>query len=587
MRFVLAGLARHRRTFLEALLWSALFVAVPMQVPLLTGYLVTGVTGHGATFFGLLPVADPATVLMLSVVGLGLAAGAYGLTAYLSTASVSELSRRFVADLRKALVHKLDTSSVEVHDRFGSGELLNRVLVDTQSTREFVETVFFNTIQNVLRVAYPVIVLFVLSPVIAAIASAFLPVQYFLTRHLQAKLRTATRKARTTQGQLTASVKENLDGIEALQTSGAEGVAIRRLWADSDRLAHDQIAAKVYAGLITGSTFALTGLGLALTWGLGGLQVLGGSMGLGTLVAISGFVVLLFAPMERFTSVANVYQKGLVAFERIHEVLSTPSPIRDDPSAPALRVTDGRITFQSVTFTYGGRFVLRDVDLELAPRGLTVLLGRNGSGKSTLLRLLTRLHDPVSGAVRIDGQDLRSVRLASLRGQVALVPQRPTIFVGTLGENLRLGRPSATDDEVLSACRDAGALDFVQQLPEGLGTQVGPGRRSLSGGEAQRVAIARAILRQPRILLLDEPNSALDDESELRLVRTLATLKERMTIVVIAHHAGAIIHGADRIVLLDGGTVRDAPPVRLRPSRRSRRDDAPAPEGLALERVPG
>ncbi len=568
MRFVVRLLLRQRTALVTALLWSAAFVLVPMQVPLLTGYLVSGVTGQGATFFGLVPVADPTTVLTVAVVGLVLSAGAYAVAAYANTASVSELSRRTVATLRKALVHRLDTASGEVHERFGSGELLNRVLVDTQATREFVETVFFTTVQNVLRVAYPVVVLFLISPTIALVAAAFLPVQYLLTRHLQHRLRSATRVARATQGRLTASVKENLDGIEAIQTSNAEGPAIRKLWAESDQLATDQVAAKVYGGLLSGSTWGLTSLGLALAWGIGGNAVLHGAMTLGALVAATGYVVLLYTPMQRFTSVANIYQKGVVAFERIQEVLETPSAIVDDPKAPALRVDEGRVTLRDVSFAYSGHNVLENVSLEVPPRSLTILVGRNGSGKSTLLKLLTRLHDPTSGTVAIDGQDLRTVRLASLRARVALVPQRPTIFSGTLAENLRLGRPGATDLELVAALREAGALDLLRQLPNGLATALGPGHRSLSGGEAQRVAIARALVREPSVLLLDEPNSALDHESESALVGTLAALKGRRTVIVIAHHAGALLGAADRIVVLDGGAVSEAPlprPGRTRP----------------------
>lgn len=568
LRFVFRGLGAHRGTLVAALAWSFLFVVVPMQVPLLTGYLVSGITGQGANFFGLVPLASPTEVLAVAAAGLALAAAGYGVTAYLSTASVSELSRRFVADLRKALLHKVNTSSVEVQERFGSGELLSRILVDTQSTREFVETVFFSTVQNILRVAYPVIVLFLLSPAIALVAAAFLPVQYVVTRHLQRRLREATRVARTTQGELTARVKENLDGLETIQTSNAEGTAVRALWAESDRLATDQIAARVYGGLNTGATWAITSLGLAVTWWLGGLAVLGGSMSLGVLVAITGYVVLLYTPMQRFTAVANVYQKGLVAFERIREVLGAPSRIRDDPAAPPLRVDEGRVEFDRVSFAYAGRPVLRDATLELAPRGVTILLGRNGSGKSTLLKLVSRLYDPTAGSVRVDGQDLRGVRLASLRAQVAVVPQRPFLFAGTIADNLRLGRPEATGEELALACRDAGALDFVLRQPGGFSSRIGPGRLSLSGGEAQSIAIARALLRRPRILLLDEPNSALDAEAEDRLVATLEGLRGRMTVAVIAHHAGALLRAADRVIVLEGGAVRNEPPRAPAPGAR-------------------
>ena len=575
MSFVFRLLARYRRALVAAFVWSLAFVLVPMQVPLHTGALVNGITGQPATFYSLLVVQDPGTVLAVSMLGLVAIAVAYGATAYLSTASVSELSRRFVHGLRTDLVRKLDLASVDVHERFGSGELMNRVLFDTQATREFVETVFFNTFQNVIRVAFPVAVLFLLDPWIGLAAASILPVQFLVTRHLQDRLHTATRAARTTQGRLTAAVKENLDGIETIQASHAEGVAIAGLARQSEQLAEDQIAAKVYSGLINGSTWALTSLGLALTWYLGGLAVLDRTMSLGTLVAITGFVVLMYTPMQRFTSVANVYQKGLVAFERIREVLDAPSRIRDDANAPPLVVSNGSIEFRRVGFAYAGRPVLTDVSFTVAPLGLTVVLGRNGSGKSTLLKLLDRLYDPSSGEVLIDGQDLRRVRLASLRRAVAVVPQRPVLFTGTLAENVRLGRPDATDEDVVEACRAAGALEFVLSTPQGFLTRIGTGGINVSGGEAQRLVIARAILRRPKILLLDEPNSALDADSEARLVATLQGLRGRMTMVVVAHHAGAMMPGIDRVVVMDGGSVTDTRPRAPRPTRAEDRPRLP------------
>lgn len=560
-RFVFRLLSRHRREFVLALLWSIVFVLVPMQVPLLTGALVSGVTGQAATFYGILTVTDRARILSIAVVGLLLTAGAYGLTAYLSTASVSELSRTFVSGLRKEMIRKLNHASTDVHERFGSGELLSRVIVDTQSTRTFVQTVFFTSIQSVVRIAYPVAILFLLSPVIALCASAILPIQYALTRHLQRRLRLATRTARTSQGHLTALVKEDLDGIESIQTLNAEELASARLAAQTDRLARDQIAVKALSGMISGSTWALTSLGVALTWWLGGLDVMAGTMSLGTLVAVTGFVVLLYTPMRRFTSIANVYQRGLVAFERIREVLDSPSAIRDDPSAPPLRVSDGVVEFRRVSFSYGRRPVLSDVSIELQARSLNAVVGRNGAGKSTLLRLLARQYDPTQGEVRVDGQDLRRVRLASLRAQIAVVPQRPTVFTGNVLDNVRLGRPDASLEEVHDACRKSGALEFIARMPRGFHTPLGPGGNALSGGEAQRLAIARALLRRPKILVLDEPNSALDTESEQLLLRTLNGLKGQMTVVVVAHHLDALMASVDRVVVVDptGSKVGAAP----------------------------
>ncbi len=555
MRFVLGYLRQYRAALLAAIVWSFAFVLIPMQVPFLTGALVNGITGQGGVFLGLYTVHAPGEVVVLAVLGLVLAAVGIGVTAYLSTAATAELSRTSVAGLRKDLIRKLDRASMDVHGRFGSGELLSRIIVDTQSIRDFIETVFFNSLQSTIRVAYPVAMLALLDPMIGLVAAAILPVQWVLTREFQMRLRAATRVARTTQGRLTARVKENLDGIESIQTSAAEETAIAGLSREADRLAADQVGARTYTGLISGSTWGLAGLGLALTWWLGGEQVLAGQLTLGGLVVVTGFVALLYVPMQRFTSIANVYQKGVVALERVQEVLSSPSGVTDLPGAPPLAVGPGRIEVRGVAFGYGSRAALRGVSIEFEAGRVTAIVGRNGSGKSTLLKLLDRLADPQEGAVSIDGQDLRSVRLDSLRGQVAFVPQSPAIFAGTIRENVRLGAPAASEAEVVEACHRAGALEFIVRMRSGLDTLVGAGGTGLSGGEVQRIAIARALVRRPRILLLDEPNSALDGEAEGALAGVLRSLRGRVTVVLVGHHLEGLSGVVDRIVHMDGGRV--------------------------------
>lgn len=554
-RFIFRHLARYRWPFVAAMVWSIVFVLVPMQVPLLAGMMVNGLVGKPASFYGLVTLTGATSIFWFSVVGLVVVAGAYGAAAYLKASSVAEIGRTFVREQRKDLIRKLDRSPIALHQRFGSGELMSRMISDTESTRTFVTQVFFNTVQNVVRVVYPIAVLVLIDPWVALVAVTVLPFEWALSRHLQSRLRVASRTARATKGRLVGAVKENLDGIETIQTSSAEEVAIGRVADQADRLATDQIRVRAYFGMINGTTWALTSVGVALAWAAGGWQVLHGTLTLGALVAVTGYVALLYLPMQRFTSTANTYQQGMVAFERIQEVLDEPTSIADDPAAPPLRIGPGRIDLRGVTFGYGFTPMLRQVDLTFRPGRLTVLIGRNGSGKSTVLKLIARLYDPTEGSVLIDGQDLRHVRLSSLRGQVAVVPQSATIFSGTVEENLRFGRPTAPEADVRWAAQVSGADGFIARLPRGNATLLGPGGVQLSGGEAQRLLIARALVRQPRILLLDEPNAALDPESEKRLWEVLTRLKEKVTIVLVAHHLDAAMTAADDIVVMDSGRV--------------------------------
>ncbi len=558
-RFALVRVMKLKRNLTVALIWSVIFVIVPMQVPVLSGALVNGILGNTASFYGILILHNQRQIIDFSIIGMLVIAVSYGTSSYFSTTSIAKLSRRFLSNLRKDLAEKLEFISLDVHSRFGSGELLNRIIVDTQSTKRFVEKIFVKMTTNILEVVYPVILLFLISPVIALIATSILPLQLLITREFQKRLRKATRKVRTDQGRLTAIAKENLDGIETIQSLTAEKRSIAQFSTQSDNLLSDQLEAQKYVGLINACIWGLTSLGLTLTWWWGGLEVISGQISIGTLVTLTGFVVLLYTPSRKFTEIANVYQKGLVAFERIQEVVETSSSIHEPPNAPEIAMTNGEIEFQNVSFSYGKQpeQALTTVNLAVEPNRLTAVVGRNGSGKSTLLKLMLRLYDPTSGKILIDGQDISEVTVSSLRSRIAVVPQMPLIFGDTVHENVRLGNPNASNEEVEEACRLANATEFIQKLDKGFDTILGHGKGViLSGGQAQRIAIARALLKKPKILLLDEPSSALDSESEIAVSRALMNLKSRVTMIVVSHRAKTA-EIADSVVLMDSGRVAE------------------------------
>ena len=548
---------RSKRRLVAALFWSIIFVLVPMQVPVLTGTLVNGILGNSASVYWLIVLHNQKQIIEFSIIGLLLTAVSYAISAYFSTTLTAKLSRHFLSDLRKDMVQKLDFTSVDVHSRFGSGELLNRVIVDTQSTKRFIEGIFVKMTTNVLEVVYPVVLLFLINPFIALLASAVLPLQWLATREFQTRLRKTTRRVRSDQGKLTSITKENLDGIETIQSSSAEARSIAQFSNQSDRLLSDQLEAQGYVGIINAIIWGLTSLGLTMTWWFGGLEVVSGQISMGTLVTITGFVVLLYAPFRKFTEMANIYQKGLVAFERIQEIFDTPTSIQEIPDASDLKMSHGEVQFQNVSFSYDGQSeqALSGVNLVIQPNRLTAIVGRNGSGKSTLLKLMFRLYDPSSGKILIDGQDVREAKLRSLRSRIAVVPQTPLIFADTVAENIRLGNPYASDKEVEDACRLANATEFIQRLDNGLDTVLGRGI-VLSGGQAQRIAIARALLRKPKILLLDEPSSALDPESEVAITSALVRLKKQVTTVIVSHRAKTA-EIADSVVLMDCGRVAE------------------------------
>ncbi len=234
--------------------------------------------------------------------------------------------------------------------------------------------------------------------------------------------------------------------------------------------------------------------------------------------------------------------------------MDKPSTVQDSPDATPLKVKNGKIEFRNVSSSYAQQEVLTGINLTIEANEITAIAGKSGSGKSTLLKLITRLYDPSEGQILIDGQDIKKVTLKSLRSRIAVIPQTPIIFSGTVSENIRIGNPDASDKEVEEACQAADALKFVVNLRKGCDTRLGQEGVNLSGGEAQRIAIARAILRKPKILLLDEPTSALDSESKSSILATIDLLKESMTILLVGHHLKAISK-ADRVIVMDNGKI--------------------------------
>ncbi len=559
VKYVLARLKRDKVRLARAVFWAILVVIIPMQVPILTGALIDGIHGKEVRIYGFIELhSTREEIVNYLVIALIIIGASYGIAEYFRSVSLAKVSRHFVSELRKDLVRKLEALSLDIHAKYGPGELLNRAILDTQFLRSFIDSSIVKTFINIVRTAYPLVMLFILDPFLASLASSILPAQWLITRRLQKKLHTASRQARTAQANLTTILKENLDGIETIQTSQAEIYSIGKISEATDKVELDQILTQRYSGMIAGFVFVLTGLGVALVWWQGGLSILAGHMTVGKLVAFTGLMFFVYESLRNSLKGLNEYQKGVVAIERIQEILDTPSSVQESPNAIELAIQCGKIEFRNVCFSYprsqAQPEALTNINVSIEPNMLVGIVGKSGSGKSSILKLITRLHDPSEGQILIDGHDIKEVKLESLRSQIAVVPQIPMIFSGTVSENIRLAKPDGTDEEVEEACRSADALKFIVKLDKGLNTRLGQGAVNLSGGEAQRIAIARALIRKPKILLLDEPSSALDSESESAIMATLDRLKNNMAIILVGHHLSAI-NKADRIIVIDNGKV--------------------------------
>ena len=369
------------------------------------------------------------------------------------------------------------------------------------------------------------------------------------------KLRRVSRETQQQLGAMSGQVLESLAGARVAKTFSMEPYLKARATERFDDIRRLKIRAANQRGRLEPMLEAAAGLALAGVLAIIGWRIVGGSDTIGDFIAFVTALLLASQPIRSLGSLNAVVQEALASLQRLHAVLDEAPTINDQPGAPALRISAGEVRFERVSFAYAGEAnALFDVDLTVEPGAVTALVGRSGAGKSTLFSLLPRLYDVTHGAVRIDGQNIRDVSVASLRAAIAVVSQDVTLFDDTVAANIGFGRRGASFAEIVEAAKAAAAHDFIMATPRGYETGVGERGLRLSGGERQRIALARAILKDAPILLLDEATSALDAQSEALVQGALDRLVRGRTTLVIAHRLSTV-RNARRIVVMDEGRI--------------------------------
>ncbi len=353
-----------------------------------------------------------------------------------------------------------------------------------------------------------------------------------------------------------ANLQETLSGMRVVQGFGRQEPAERAFRRVNDEYRKANMSTIRLSGAYFPGVELLSGIGTAVILYFGSTRVLDQDLTVGLMIAFIGYLSSFFDPIQQLSQLYSTFQSAMAALEKILGVLETEPTLADAPGAIALPAIAGEVELRGVSFGYGHEYVLRDIDLHVRPGETVALVGPTGAGKSTVAKLIARFYDPNVGAVLIDGHDLRRVRQASLHDQLAIVPQEGHLFAGTLAENLRFGRPEATDEEIRAACAAVGALEFIESLPEGLETELAERGAGLSAGQRQLISFARALVADPRLLILDEATSSVDLRTEARIEEALETLLAGRTAIVIAHRLSTI-RNADRIVVLHDGAVAE------------------------------
>ena len=468
------------------------------------------------------------------------------------------LTTQFLNDLRHRMFAHLQILSAGTHQRLQAGEVLTRFGNDLSTIEKGMYYAVAPGIQQILTLVVGAVVLFQLDWRLALLTGVLLPLPVILPRRTIAAATKSTYRRKAIESDMTGMVQETL---AAQATTRAFGLGDRALAAFDSRLAGYAPEA-LKADFLAWLGYRITGAGQYfiqfLVIAIGGYLALRGQMSVGTLVGFTALLYNLGVSLTDFSSTMALLIPAVASSDRIEGLLGEPVTLAEQPGAPALPAFRHTITFDHVTFGYSGpeHPQLRDVSFSLRSGQSVALVGRSGSGKSTLLHLLQRNYDPQSGRVLLDDCDIRTVAQASLRGQMGLVSQDNFLFNTSIGENIRIGRPKATDAEIITAARAAGIHHVITSLPEGYDTLVGERGGKLSGGQRQRIALARALVRCPAILLLDEATSALDPESEAAIYDTLRELRGNCTILCVTHRLAPVAY-MDHIVVMDSGRVAE------------------------------
>ncbi len=472
---------------------------------------------------------------------------------------VSWIGERVAADLRQAVyshVLRLEPSFFEDN---GVGEIQSRITTDTTLLQSILGSSFSIAVRNGLLLIGALIMLFVTSPRLTALVLIGLPLVMVPILVYGRRVRRLSRDSQQKVADVGSYAGESLHAIQTVQAFGHEE-SDRQRFAGHVEAAFSTARRRILQrALLTGAVLLLVFTAVGVILWQGGHDVLAGRMSAGELSAFVFYAVLAAGATGAISEVIGDLYRAAGATERLLELLVTEPKIKAPETPRQLPVpASGRVTLDTVHFHYASRPelpALDNVSLELRAGERMALVGPSGAGKSTLLALLLRFHDPQSGRIQLDGIDLRELDPIALRERIGLVSQEPVLFTGSARENIRYGRPSATDAEVLAAADAARCTEFLEHLAQGFDTPLGSGGIRLSGGQRQRIAIARAILRNPRLLLLDEATSSLDAESEQQVQQALEKLMQDRTSLVIAHRLATVV-AADRIAVLDQGRLQ-------------------------------
>ncbi|PIC81968.1 ABC transporter ATP-binding protein [Sporosarcina sp. P1] len=467
------------------------------------------------------------------------------------------VSNKILFDIRKSLYAHLQKLGLRFYSNTRAGEVISRVINDVEQTKNFVMIGLMNVWLDLATIIIAIAIMLTLDVELTLVTLLAFPFYAFSVKHFFGKLRQLTRKRSQALADVQSYLHERVAGVSIIKSFAIEDKEQERFDEVNNKfldraIEHTRWNAKAFAVVNT-----ITDVAPLLVIGYAGYQVINGSLTVGTMVAFIAFIERLYSPLRRLVNSSTSLTQSFASMDRVLDLMNEKYDVIDKENAKVLPSIAGEIEFDSVSFAYEEDEVLTNISLNIRPGETVALVGMSGGGKSTIISLIPRFYDVTSGAIRIDGHDIRDVKVKSLRDQIGMVLQDSILFSDSVKSNILMGKPDATDEEVIAAAKAANAHDFIETLSEGYDTRVGERGVKLSGGQKQRISIARVFLKNPALLILDEATSALDLESEALIQDSLERLAHDRTTLIVAHRLSTITH-ADCIYVIDHGELKES-----------------------------
>ncbi|HCZ2596355.1 TPA: SAV1866 family putative multidrug efflux ABC transporter [Staphylococcus aureus] len=525
---------------------------IPMLIPLLIKYAIDGVINNHAL------TTDEKVHHLTIAIGIAL-------FIFVIVRPPIEFIRQYLAqwtsnkilyDIRKKLYNHLQALSARFYANNQVGQVISRVINDVEQTKDFILTGLMNIWLDCITIIIALSIMFFLD-VKLTLAALFIFPFYILTVYVFfGRLRKLTRERSQALAEVQGFLHERVQGISVVKSFAIEDNEAKNFDKKNTNfltraLKHTRWNAYSFAAINT-----VTDIGPIIVIGVGAYLAISGSITVGTLAAFVGYLELLFGPLRRLVASFTTLTQSFASMDRVFQLIDEDYDIKNGVGAQPIEITQGRIDIDHVSFQYNDNEapILKDINLSIEKGETVAFVGMSGGGKSTLINLIPRFYDVTSGQILIDGHNIKDFLTGRLRNQIGLVQQDNILFSDTVKENILLGRPTATDEEVVEAAKMANAHDFIMNLPQGYDTEVGERGVKLSGGQKQRLSIARIFLNNPPILILDEATSALDLESESIIQEALDVLSKDRTTLIVAHRLSTITH-ADKIVVIENGHI--------------------------------